>query len=153
MYVFEVIEKYELLAAFLLPLTGFVIAFVLGKIFRQKPGFCTSVALETSSLNCLITLAAIRFSLPSPSDDLASTIPIWIMFTIPGLYILLAIVRFFKKCVANFLESRKQQQFRHFSIASGIVNQANMAALSAPLFVSEVTDDEQGSISEKITVL
>jgi hypothetical protein len=59
------------------------------------------------------------------------------------------------KCIflSEYCKSRKQEKFRHFSIASGIVNQANMAALSAPLFVTEVTDDEQASMSEKITVL
>lgn len=155
MYVFERINEYAVLSAFLLPLCGFTVAYITGKIFRQKDAFCKSMALETSSLNVLIVLAAIRFSLASNknSADYASVVPLWVMFTIPGIYVLLAILRFFKGCIANFLESRKQQQFRHFSIASGIVNQANMAALSAPLFVTEVTDDDQGSVSEKITVL
>lgn len=155
MYVFDRINEYAVLSAFLLPLSGFTVAYITGKIFRQKDTFCKSMALETSSLNVLIVLAAIRFSLASNknSADFASVVPLWVMFTIPGIYVLLAILRFFKGCIGNFLESRKQQQFRHFSIASGIVNQANMAALSAPLFVTEVTDDDQGSVSEKITVL
>jgi hypothetical protein len=46
-------------------------------IFRQKNTFCQSLALETSSLNCLIVLAAIRFTLQKPAADLASHIPIW----------------------------------------------------------------------------
>ncbi|XP_060077445.1 uncharacterized protein LOC132556998 [Ylistrum balloti] len=153
MYVFDDIEIYAVLAALLLPITAFAITFGLSKAFRQKPKFCQSAALETSSFNCLIVLAAIRFTLPKPDADLASEIPMWIMFTIPGMYVLLSVIRVIKNFISNFLESRKQQQFRHFSIASGIVNQANMAALSAPLFVTEVTDDEQGSVSEKITVL
>lgn len=153
MYVFEVINMYAVFAALLLPLSGFAITFGISKVFRQKPNFCQSAALETSSFNCLIVLAAIRFSLEKPDADLASEIPMWIMFTIPGMYVILSIIRVIKNFISNFLESRKQQQFRHFSIASGIVNQANMAALSAPLFVTEVTDDEQGSVSEKITVL
>ncbi|XP_033738590.1 uncharacterized protein LOC117326090 [Pecten maximus] len=153
MYMFDDIKIYAVLAALLLPITAFAITFGLSKVFRQKPKFCQSAALETSSFNCLIVLAAIRFTLPKPDADLASEIPIWIMFTIPGMYVILSVIRVIKNFISNFLESRKQQQFRHFSIASGIVNQANMAALSAPLFVTEVTDDEQGSVSEKITVL
>jgi hypothetical protein len=75
------------------------------------------------------------------------------MFTIPGLYVVLSVFNYIKCSLCSFCKSRKQEKFRHFSIASGIVNQANMAALSAPLFVTEVTDDEQASMSEKITVL
>ena len=153
MYVFEVIKTYALLAAILLPVSGFTITFSLLKIFRQKPTFCKSAALECSSFNCLIVLAAIRFSLPKPDSDLASEIPMWVMFTIPGMYVVLGVLKVVKNYIGNFMENRKQQKFRNFSIASGIVNQANMAALSAPLFVTEITDDEQGSVSEKITVL
>ncbi|XP_069127206.1 uncharacterized protein [Argopecten irradians] len=153
MYMFDNIKIHAVLAALLLPITAFAITFGLSKLFRQKPKFCQSAALETSSFNCLIVLAAIRFTLPKTAADLASEIPMWIMFTIPGMYVILSVIRVIKNFISNFLESRKQQQFRHFSIASGIVNQANMAALSAPLFVTEVTDDEQGSVSEKITVL
>ncbi|KAJ8305523.1 hypothetical protein KUTeg_016068 [Tegillarca granosa] len=153
MYVFDKIVENAVLAAILLPLCGFFVAYALAKIFRQNSKFCTSVALETSSLNCLIVLAAIRFTLEKKDADPASTIPIWVMFTIPGMYVLLAILKCIKKNINGFLESRKQQKFRHFSIASGIVNQANMAALSAPLFVTEVTEDDQASVSEKITVL
>ncbi|KAK3591159.1 hypothetical protein CHS0354_029006 [Potamilus streckersoni] len=155
MYVFEVIEQYTVVAAILLPLCGFLVGTVLSIIFRQKPSFCRTVAIETSSLNCLIVLAALRFSLNQPDADLASVIPIWVMFTIPGLYVLLAILRILKKSIDGILENRKQKEYRQYSIASGIINQANMAALSAPLFVSETynTDDEQASVSEKITVL
>ncbi|KAL3870061.1 hypothetical protein ACJMK2_042677 [Sinanodonta woodiana] len=155
MYVFEVIEQYTVVAAILLPLCGFLVGTVLSIIFRQKPSFCRTVAIETSSLNCLIVLAALRFSLNQPDADLASVIPIWVMFTIPGLYVLLAILRILKRSIDGILENRKQKEYRQYSIASGIINQANMAALSAPLFVSETynTDDEQASVSEKITVL
>lgn len=153
MYVFDPVEGWAFFAALLLPLCGFTMAFVLGLIFQQKTAFCQSLALETSSLNCLIVLAAIRFTLQKPAADLASTIPIWTMFTIPGLYVVMSIINYIKCSLGNFCKSKKEEKFRHFSIASGIVNQANMAALSAPLFVTEVTDDEQASMSEKITVL
>ncbi|XP_063397395.1 uncharacterized protein LOC134681638 isoform X2 [Mytilus trossulus] len=153
MYVFDPVDGWAFFAALLLPLCGFIMAYVLGIIFRQKTSFCQSLALETSSLNCLIVLAAIRFTLQKPAADLASTIPIWTMFTIPGLYVVLSILNYIKCSLCSFCKSRKEEKFRHFSIASGIVNQANMAALSAPLFVTEVTDDEQASMSEKITVL
>ena len=154
MYVFEVIEIVTVVAALLLPLCGVLVGAVLSIIFRQKTSFCKTVALETSSLNCLIVLAALRFSLNQPDANLASVIPIWVMFTIPALYVILAILRMVKKSVDEYMESRKKKQFRHYSIASGIVNQANMAALSAPLFVTDTcTEEDQQSVSEKITVL
>lgn len=155
MYVFEVVEKMTLLAALLLPLSGVVVGAILSIIFRQKSNFCKTIALETSSLNCLIVLAALRFSLNQPDANLASVIPIWVMFTIPALYVILAILGTLKGKVDAFLESRRKTQSRHYSIASGIVNQANMAALSAPLFVTETItdDDQQSAISEKVTVL
>ncbi|XP_060576298.1 sodium/bile acid cotransporter 5-like [Ruditapes philippinarum] len=155
MYVFEKVDKMTVLAAMLLPLCGVLVGTVLSIIFRQKSNFCKTIALETSSLNCLIVLAALRFSLNQPDADLASVIPIWVMFTIPALYVILAILGKFKGKIDMYLESRKKNQTRHYSIASGIVNQANMAALSAPLFVTEtITDDDQQSgISEKVTVL
>lgn len=155
MYVFEKVDKITVLAAVLLPLCGVLVGTVLSIIFRQKSNFCKTIALETSSLNCLIVLAALRFSLNQPDADLASVIPIWVMFTIPALYVILAILAKFKSKIDTYLESRKKNQTRHYSIASGIVNQANMAALSAPLFVTEtITDDDQQSgISEKVTVL
>lgn len=155
MYVFENVENMTVLAALLLPLCGVVVGSILSIIFRQKSTFCKTIALETSSLNCLIVLAALRFSLNQPDANLASFIPIWVMFTMPALYVILAILASFKSKVDVFLESRKKNQTRHYSIASGIVNQANMAALSAPLFVTETAtdDDNQSAVSEKITVL
>lgn len=153
MYIFEVIDTYALLAALMLPLCGFLFGYVISIICRQKTKSIISIALETSSLNCLIVIAAIRFSLDPYEADQASTVPIWVTFTSPGFYAFLAVVQAFKKCVDNFMESRKQTKFRHFSIASGIVNPTNMAALSAPLFVTEGQEDDQASVSEKITVL
>ncbi|WAR23490.1 P3-like protein [Mya arenaria] len=154
MYVFETFENVTILAAILLPLCGIVIGTVLSIIFKQKSNFCKTIAMETSSLNCLIVLAALRFSLNQPEANLASVIPIWVMFTIPAVYVILAIVSIIKTKIDRYLESRKKNQTRHYSIASGIVNQANMAALSAPLFVTETAmeDDNQSNVSEKITL-
>lgn len=155
MYVFEQVDNMTVLAAMLLPLCGVLVGSVLSIIFRQKSNFCKTIALETSSLNCLIVLAALRFSLSQPDANLASVIPIWVMFTIPALYVILAILGAMKGKVEIYLDRRKKNQTRHYSIASGIVNQANMAALSAPLFVTETATDEdnQSAVSEKITVL
>lgn len=155
MYVFDGADKVTIVAAILLPLCGVLVGTVLSIIFRQKSSFSKTIALETSSLNCLIVLVALRFSLNQPDANLASIIPIWVMFTIPALYVILAVLGTIKGKIDRYLESRKKNQSRHYSIASGIVNQANMAALSAPLFVTETVpdDDQQSGVSEKVTVL
>lgn len=152
MYVFDIVDQRVVFAAILLPLMGCIMSYLLSRVFQQKTQFCKTVALETASMNCLIVLAALRFTLPQPSADLASTIPIWIMFTIPGLYVSLAILRIVKQFFATFLENRKQKQFRQFSIVSGIMNQANLTTLSAPLFVQD-GEEENGPVNEKVTVL
>lgn len=153
MYVFEYIDNYAVLGAILLPVCGCATGFVFSVACRQKVRFIKTIALETSSMNCLIVLAALRFSLPQPDADMASMIPIWVMFTMPGLYVCLAILQTVKKWVDNFLESRKQKNCRNYSIVSGIINQPGIAALSAPLFVAENSEDEHNTPNEKVTVL
>ncbi|PVD23701.1 hypothetical protein C0Q70_16974 [Pomacea canaliculata] len=110
MYVFEEIDRFEVMGAVLLPLSGFVLGFALPLLCRQKTAFMKTIALETSSLNCLTVLAALRFSLQQPDADLASTVPIWVMFTIPGLYVGLAILRRFSTTTKKLWNSRNSKK-------------------------------------------
>lgn len=169
MYVFNVIDNYAVLGAILLPLVGCVLGFTLAAVCRQKFTFVKTIALETSSLNCLIVLAALRFSLKQPDSDLASTVPIWVMFTIPGLYVVLAIVQRFYNTVMYYWNSRKAALAarssssagsdgkaspgpgKEYDVASAIVSRPGMAALSAPLVVADGVDDDPNN--EKVTVL
>lgn len=153
MYVFQDVNGDALLGAILLPFSGFFVGYILALICRQKPEFRKTIATETSSLNCLIVVAALRFSLEQPDADMASIAPIWVMFTIPGMYISLTILKKFMNCVAGFLENQKQKQYKNFTLASGIINQANMTTLSAPLFIGETIDDSNVNSNEKVTVL
>lgn len=164
MYVFEEIDRFEVMGAVLLPLSGFVLGFALPLLCRQKTAFMKTIALETSSLNCLTVLAALRFSLQQPDADLASTVPIWVMFTIPGLYVGLAILRRFSTTTKKLWNSRNSKKNKinnnteeeepkgGYDVASAIVSRPGIAALSAPLVVADGTDDETGS-DEKVTVL
>ena len=153
MYVFEMIDNYTLLGAILLPLCGCGTGFVLSVACRQKVRFIKSIALESSSFNCLIVLAALRFSLPQPDADLASSIPMWVMFTMPGLYICLAILQKVKSWIDNFIESRREKQCSDYSVVSGVINPPGIAALSVPLFVTDGSDDDENRPNEKVTVL
>ena len=169
MYVFELINNYAVLGAILLPLIGCLLGCTLAALCRQKASFVKTIALETSSLNCLIVLAALRFSLQQPDADLASMIPIWVMFTIPGLYVALAILQRFYNTVYHYWTLRRQnnssssgggggkdspttQHSKDYDVASAIVSRPGIAALSAPLVVADGVDDDPGH-NEKVTVL
>lgn len=67
------------------------------------------MVLEIFSLNVLIVLVVIRFFLVlnKNSVDFVLVVFLWVMFIILGIYVLLVILRFFKGCIGNFLESRK----------------------------------------------
>ena len=106
MYVFEPINYYAVLGAVLLPLTGCLLGCSLATLCRQNTSVMKTIALHTSSLNGLIVLAALRFSLQQPDADLASVVPIWIMFTTPGLYVAMAIVQRIYEIVQRHCSSR-----------------------------------------------
>ncbi|XP_029639629.1 sodium/bile acid cotransporter [Octopus sinensis] len=155
MYVWNILDIYIILGCTLLPVTGWVLGFFLGLIFRQDGPILEALSLETSSFNNLITVAALRFSLSSRPGDLSSTVPFLVIFTTPGIYIVLSLIKSLRLCIINYLQERRQKQVnRQFSIVSGIINQANITALSAPLFISDILDDEDSSDNkEKVTVL
>ena len=175
MYVFELINNYAVLGAILLPLIGCLLGFSLAAVCRQKASFIKTIALETSSLNCLIVLAALRFSLQQPDADLASMIPIWVMFTIPGLYVVLAVLQRFHRTVMHYWRMRRsgsgggsggsgsggstaskespEHEGKDFDVASAIVSRPGIAALSAPLVVADGVDDDVVVNNEKVTVL
>ncbi|XP_076462539.1 uncharacterized protein LOC143294907 [Babylonia areolata] len=165
MYVFELINHYAVLGAILLPLIGCLLGCSLAVVCRQRAAFVKTIALETSSLNCLIVLAALRFSLQQPDAALASMIPIWVMFTIPGLYLALAILqRIYSKLYGYWTNWRLNSSnsgagskdspthSKDYDVASAIVTRPGIAALSAPLVVADGVDDDPGH-SEKVTVL
>lgn len=166
MYVFELINQYAVVGAILLPLIGCLLGFTLAVICRQKTSFVKTIALETSSLNCLIVLSALRFSLNQPDADLASMIPIWVMFTIPGLYVALAILQRFYSTVLHYWNMRLRNNAsaassvgkdspthsKDYDIAAAIVSRPGIAALSAPLVVADSVDDDPAN-NEKVTVL
>lgn len=106
MYVFEFVKKYALLGALLLPLCGFLVGGATAAICRQPSAFVKTIALETSNVNCLVVLAALRFSLQQPNADLAAMIPIWVMFTVPGIFVILAAVNKIRKTVLYYWRNR-----------------------------------------------
>lgn len=155
MYIWNITDLFILIGCALLPMTGWMLGCILGLIFRQEGAALEALALETSNFNNLILVAALRFSLPSELADPASIIPFLVIFTTPAIYILVSLLKSLRLSVLNYLHERRQKQVnRQFSIVSGIINQASITALSAPLFISDVMDDEDSSDNkEKVTVL
>ncbi|KAK6990049.1 hypothetical protein BgiMline_013320 [Biomphalaria glabrata] len=162
MYVFELVNTYALLGAMLLPLCGFVVGATMAAICRQNLAFVKTIALETSSLNCLVVMVALRFSLKQPDADLAAMIPIWVMFTIPGLFVSLAICNKAKVVVVHYWQNRNnkdndmQNSSKAYSVSSSVVSPPGTTTLSAPLVTADGMDDD-ATIStlsnQKVTVL
>lgn len=162
MYVFELVNTYALLSAMLLPVCGCVVGATMAVICRQNLAFIKTIALETSSLNCLVVMVALRFSLKQPDADLAAMIPIWVMFTIPGLFVFLAICNKTKIVVLHYWRNRNnkdnelQNSSKAYSVSSSVVSPPGTTTLSAPLVMADGIDDD-ATIStmsnQKVTVL
>ena len=162
MYVFELVNEYALLGAALLPFCGCVIGGVTATICRQSYTYVKTIALETSSLNCLIVMVALRYTLPQPNADLAAMIPIWIMFTIPGLFVGLAICTKIKDTLIHYWRNRNsskeeiQGSCKAYSVSSSVVSPPGTTTLSAPLVVADALDDDatvSTASNQKVTVL
>ncbi|KAH9504680.1 hypothetical protein Btru_062561 [Bulinus truncatus] len=162
MYVFELVNTYALLGAMLLPLCGFVVGAATAAICRQSLAFVKTIALETSSLNCLVVMVALRFSLKQPDADLAAMIPIWVMFTIPGLFVSLAICNKAKVVVVHYWQNRNNKDndihnsSKAYSVSSSVVSPPGTTTLSAPLVTADGLDDDatiSTTSNQKVTVL
>ncbi|RUS92094.1 hypothetical protein EGW08_000118 [Elysia chlorotica] len=165
MYVFELVNEYALLGAMLLPLCGCVVGALAAAAFRQPYAFIKTIALETSSLNCLVVMVALRYSLEQPDADLAAMIPIWVMFTIPGLFVSLAICNKIKNVIRHYWDNRNGNKkesegcsgSKAYSVSSSVVSPPGTTTLSAPLVVADGGLDDDLTVStmsnQKVTVL
>ncbi|GFN87123.1 sodium bile acid cotransporter [Plakobranchus ocellatus] len=165
MYVFELVNEYALLGAMLLPFCGCLVGALAAAAFRQSYAFVKTIALETSSLNCLIVMVALRYTLEQPDADLAAMIPIWVMFTIPGLYASLAICNKIKNVIRHYWDNRNGNKkegdgcaaSKAYSVSSSVVSPPGTTTLSAPLVVADGGLDDDLTIStmsnQKVTVL
>lgn len=162
MYVFELVDGYALLSSMLLPLFGCVLGGLLAAICRQKHSVIKTIAMESSSLNCLVVMVALRFSLKQPDADLAAVIPIWVMFTIPGFFVFLAISYKVKSVLLHFWKNRNNKDndvlssSKAYSISSSVVSPPGTTTLSAPLVTTDGLDDDatiSTTSNQKVTVL
>lgn len=164
MYVFDLVEEFALLGAVLLPFCGCMLGGIMAAICRQGNPFIKTIALETASLNCLVVMVALRFSIQQPSADLAAMIPIWVMFTIPGLFVFLAIINKIKSTIMHYWKNRNNGNkdpellgsSKAYSVSSSVVSPPGTTTLSAPLVVADAADDDltiSTMSNQKVTVL
>ncbi|CAG5134189.1 unnamed protein product [Candidula unifasciata] len=162
MYVFELVDGAALLSAMLLPLNGCLMGAALAAVCRQSYAHMKTIALETCSLNCLIVMVALRFSLKQPDADLAAVTPIWVMFTIPGLFVVLAFCNKVKSIILMFWRNRgnkdsdAQSSSKAYSISSSMISPPGTTTLSAPLVTADGLDDDvtiSSSSNQRVTVL
>lgn len=75
-YMFKLITPALLFATFLLPNLGFVIGFILARIFKQSWKFSRTIAIETGVQNIGIAFIMVMFSFPPPDNVLAGIAPV-----------------------------------------------------------------------------
>ncbi|KAI8504786.1 hypothetical protein Bbelb_179040 [Branchiostoma belcheri] len=94
-------------AAFLLPLSGFIIGFGLAKIFCLDNNRARTVSIETAVQNGALASALIRLSFPQPESDLSFTVSFLnTMFQI-GLSLLAVAVYSIYKCKKPIVEKEE----------------------------------------------
>ena len=155
MYMFDVLNASNLLAAVFLPALGYAIGTFVSYLSRQESGYVKTIATENTMSNCMLVLVMCKFSLPQPDADITATLPIWVLFMSPLPFIVVSIMRRIRRVAVRRLAKQKEKQHRHFSIVSSLLNVTNVTTLSSSTSpkLSSPTDDNNILIDEKVTVL
>lgn len=154
-YMFSLLSTVTMIVVAMLPMMGFLIGGFISYMSRQDTDFVKTIATETTLSNCLLVLIMIRFSLPQPDADIASTIPMWVMFVSPAPFITAWFMQRFRKCIRRQCAKRREKKYRHFSIVSSLLNVTNVTTLSNSMTpkVGSPSDHCHMFIDEKVTVL
>ena len=103
MYIFSVLDTAALVAGAAMPFLGFIIGGSLMLIARQTTTTAKTLSIESAILNSEVTIAALRFTLPQPDGDLASSAAMWLLFLTPAPIVLMFLVyRVKKKIMFHF---------------------------------------------------
>ena len=160
-YVFHLPDIRIPIAAGLLPMMAFCTGSLAGYLTRREEIFVKVISTETTILNCLAVLTMIRFSLPQPQADLTSALPIWVLVMTPFPFFSTFIFQKLRERIRKRCAKRKERKYRHFSIASSLLNVTNVTNLSASITPKmnspndEIDDNSKliDMIDEKVTVL
>lgn len=144
-YTFDYIDYRLVLVALCTVFGGFLLGGIVGLVTGLGKPRRKTLAAETSVFNCLIVIVALRYSLAQPTADLASSAPLWGCFFTPAPIILYFVSHKTKAWILNFIEKRKEKQYRHYSIVSSFAKMAeDVTAVSAPLALDGPSAEEGG---------
>ncbi|XP_059618020.1 ileal sodium/bile acid cotransporter-like [Phlebotomus argentipes] len=92
LYLFELFSWQIAVAGLGLPWLGFLLGFVLAKVFRQVPADALAIAVETGIQNTGISIFLLRFTLPQPEADLTTVAPVAVAIMTPLPLIVLYVI-------------------------------------------------------------
>lgn len=83
LYLFELFSWQIFVAGMGLPWLGFLIGWILAKVFRQVNPDALAIAVETGIQNTGISIFLLRFTLPQPEGDLTTVVPVSVAIMTP----------------------------------------------------------------------
>ncbi|GAB0098846.1 sodium/bile acid cotransporter [Sergentomyia squamirostris] len=83
LYLFELFSWQIIVAGLGLPWLGFLLGWVLAKVFRQVNPDALAIAVETGIQNTGISIYLLRFTLPQPEADLTTVAPVSVAVMTP----------------------------------------------------------------------
>uniref|UniRef100_A0A7G3AQQ7 Putative na+-bile acid cotransporter n=1 Tax=Lutzomyia longipalpis TaxID=7200 RepID=A0A7G3AQQ7_LUTLO len=94
LYLFELFSWRIIVAGLGLPWLGFLLGWILAKVFRQVNADALAIAVETGIQNTGISIFLLRFTLPQPEADLTTVAPVSVAIMTPvPLFVLYVIIK------------------------------------------------------------
>ena len=158
MYMFDLVDGLALVAASLLNISAFAIAMGIAAAARQSQEYIKTIATETTIVNSMLALVTLRFCLSQPDADIASSIPIWVMFTsLMPFVLMLFFVKIYRYSLFKY-RARKEKYYRvHVDVATHLMSETiTVAKVTKCAFETSTTSPEDETVTlidEKITVL
>ncbi|KAK5645255.1 hypothetical protein RI129_006555 [Pyrocoelia pectoralis] len=105
LYLFKIFSWQIVVGGMGLPWLGYMLAYILAKIFRQSKEICLTIAVESGIQNTGIAIFLLRFALPQPEADITTVVPVYVatMTPIPLIFLFL-----YQKISARFSASNEK---------------------------------------------
>ena len=124
-YAFDLLDARALAAALIMPAAGQLLTLAVCCVLRQEPDVTKTVSTESAVFNCLLSIAVVRFSLDQPDADVASAMPLMILFTSPTSIVVMRMCNnLHKRIQKRYCGSRHERLKRRYSIVSSLLNVA-----------------------------
>uniref|UniRef100_A0A1Y1NJA7 Ileal sodium/bile acid cotransporter n=1 Tax=Photinus pyralis TaxID=7054 RepID=A0A1Y1NJA7_PHOPY len=83
LYLFKIFSWQIIVGGMGLPWLGYILAYVLAKLFKQSKELCLTIAVETGVQNTGIAIFLLRFALPQPEADITTVVPVYVAMMTP----------------------------------------------------------------------